>query len=77
MAASKCKKSIKISDKEKIFGYNDNKIENYIINMCALNTKTIIYKMRQDCNQMKESSTRIIYLYLSVYVYVNVTLISI
>ena len=46
-------KSIKISDKENILGYIDNEIDNLIINMCILNTKIIIYKMRQDCDQMK------------------------
>ena len=46
-------KSIKISDKENILGYIDNEIDNLIINMSILNTKIIIYKMRQDFDQMK------------------------
>ena len=40
-------------NKENIFGRIDNEIDNFIINMCILNTKIIIYKMGQDCNQMK------------------------
>ena len=46
-------KSIKISDKEKILGYIDNEIDNFIISMCILNTQIIIYIMRKYCNQMK------------------------
>ena len=46
-------KSIKISDKEKILGNIDNDIDNCLINMCILNSKIIIYRIRQDCNQMK------------------------
>ena len=42
-------KSIKISHKEKILG----NIVNSLINMCILNSKIIIYRIRQDCNQMK------------------------
>ena len=52
MAASEFDKSIEISDKEKILGYIDNKRDRFIINMSILNTKIIIYKRRQDCNQM-------------------------
>ena len=42
----------KISDKEKILGDIDYIRDRFIINMSILNTKIIIYKMRQDCNQM-------------------------
>ena len=46
-------KSIKISHKEKILGNIDNDIDNSLINMCILNSKIIIYTIRQNCNQMK------------------------
>ena len=46
-------KCINISDKENILGYTDNEIDNFIINMCILNTIIIIYEVRQDCNQME------------------------
>ena len=45
-------KSIKITDKEKILGFLEEKRDRFIVNIAILNTKIIIYRMRQDFKQI-------------------------
>ena len=45
-------KGIKISDKEKILGFLEDKRDRFIVNISILNTKIIIYRMRQDFKQI-------------------------
>ena len=41
-------KTLKIANKEKIFGYTEKMMDNFIINMVILNTRIVVHKKRQD-----------------------------
>ena len=40
--------SIKISDKEKIFGFQERGLDSYLLNVALFNTKLVIYKRRPE-----------------------------
>ena len=44
---------IKLSNKEKIFGYQEKNQNSYIINLIIMNTKIVIYKRRPDKGELK------------------------
>ena len=44
---------IKISNKEKIFGYQDKDPDAYMINLLIINTKIVIYKRRPEKGELR------------------------
>ena len=44
---------LKISDKEKIFGYQEEDADTFVMNLVIINTKVVLYKRRPEKGELR------------------------